>query len=102
MDTWILRLFLFLICGASGYFLANGISPQMGLWGFFGGLLLSGLTLLMEDRLRRASLKNLLGSFVGLILGVILANLISNIFSPFLFNEQQTVLPLYGLLYGVC
>lgn len=102
MDTWILRLFLFLICGASGYFLANGISPQMGLWGFFGGLLLSALTLLMEDRLRRVSLKNLLGSFVGLILGVILANLISNIFSPFFFNEQQTALSLYGILYGVC
>ena len=102
LDTWILRLFLFLICGASGYFLANGISPQMGLWGFFGGLLLSGLTLLMEDRLRRASLKNLLGSFIGLILGVILANLISNIFSPFLFNEQQMALPVMGLLYGVC
>jgi uncharacterized protein YacL len=74
----------------------------MGLWGFFGGLLLSALTLLMEDRLRRASLKNLLGSFVGLILGVILANLISNIFSPFFFNEQQTALSLYGILYGVC
>lgn len=102
MDTWILRLFLFLVCGASGYFLTKGISPRMGLWGFFGGLLLSALTLLMEDRLRRVSLRNLLGSFIGLILGVILANLIFNIFSPFLFNEQQTVLPLYGLLYGVC
>jgi uncharacterized protein YacL len=74
----------------------------MGLWGFFGGLLLSALTLLMEDRLRRVSLKNLLGSFIGLILGIILANLISNIFSPFLFNEQQMALPVMGLLYGVC
>jgi len=52
--------------------------------------------------LRKVSLKNLLGSFIGLILGVILANFISNIFFPFLFNEQQTALPLYGLLYGVC
>ena len=102
MDTWILRLFLFLICGASGYFLTKGISPLMGLWGFFGGLLLSALTLLMENRLRKVSLKNLLGSFIGLILGVILANLISNIFSPFLFSEQQMALPVMGLLYGVC
>src|SRR4030043_127593 len=102
MDTWILCLFLFLICGASGYFLTKGISPRMGLWGFFGGLLLSALTLLMEDRLSRVSLKNLLGSFIGLILGIILANLISNIFSPFLFNEQQMALPVMGLLYGVC
>lgn len=102
LDTWILRLFLFLICGASGYFLTKGISPRMGLWGFFGGLLLSALTLLMEDRLRRVPLKNLLGSFIGLILGVILANLISNIFFPFLFNEQQMALSVMGLLYGVC
>ena len=102
LDTWILRLFLFLICGASGYFLTKGISPLMGLWGFFGGLLLSALTLLMENRLRKVSLKNLLGSFIGLILGVILANLISNIFSPFLFSEQQMALPVMGLLYGVC
>ncbi len=102
LDAWILRLFLFLICGASGYFLAKGVSPRMGLWGLFGGLLLSALTLLMENRLRKVSLKNLLGSFIGLIFGVILANLISNIFFPFLFNEQQTALPLYGLLYGVC
>jgi len=102
LDTWILRLFLFLICGASGYFLTKGISPLMGLWGFFGGLLLSALTLLMENWLRKVSLKNLLGSFIGLILGVILANLISNIFSPFLFSEQQMALPVMGLLYGVC
>lgn len=102
LDTWILRLFLFFICGASGYFLTKGISTRMGLFGLLGGLLLSGLTLLMEDRLRRVPLKNLLGSFIGLILGVILANLISNIFFPFLFNEQQMALPVMGLLYGVC
>ncbi|OGP73464.1 MAG: hypothetical protein A2V86_02445 [Deltaproteobacteria bacterium RBG_16_49_23] len=102
MDTWILRLFLFLICGASGYFLTKGFSPRMGLWGLFGGLFLSALTLLMEDRLKKVSLKNLLGSLIGLILGIILANLISNAFFPFLFGEQQTALPLFGLLYGVC
>jgi uncharacterized protein YacL len=74
----------------------------MALWGFLGGLLLSALTLLTEDRLRKVSLKNLLGSFIGLILGIILANLISNAFFPFLFSEQQTALSLFGLLYGVC
>lgn len=101
LDTWILRLLLFLICGASGYFLTEGLLPRMGLWGLFGGLLLSGLTLLIESRLKKASLKNLLGSFIGLILGIILASLVSNIFFPLLSGEQQTVLPLYGLLYGM-
>ncbi|MDI7259255.1 MAG: TRAM domain-containing protein [Thermodesulfobacteriota bacterium] len=102
LDVWILRLFLFLICGGSGYYLMKGISSQMGLWGLLGGLLLATLTLFMEDRLRKAPLKNLLGSFIGLILGIILSNLISNVFLPFLFNDQQTTLPFYGLLYGVC
>jgi uncharacterized protein YacL len=102
MDTWILRLLLFLICGTSGYFLTKGMLPRMGLWGFIGGLLLSALVLLMEGRLRKVPLKNLFGSFIGLILGVILANLISNAFFPFLFNEQETALPFLGLLYGVC
>jgi uncharacterized protein YacL len=102
MDTWILRLLLFFICGTSGYFLMNGMSPGMGLWGFAGGLLLSALVLQMEDRLRNVPFKNLLGSFIGLILGVIFANLISNAFSPFLLNEQETALPFLGLLYGVC
>lgn len=102
MDIWILRLFLFLICVTCGYFLMKGISPQWGLSGLLGGLILFGLTLLMEDRLRRVPLKNLLGSFIGLILGILLANLISNIFFPFLFNEQQMALPVMGLLYGMC
>lgn len=74
----------------------------MGLWGLFGGLFFSGLALLLEDRLKRVSLKNLLGSFIGLLLGIFLANFISNAFFPFLFSEQQTALPLYGLLYGGC
>jgi uncharacterized protein YacL len=74
----------------------------MGLWGIFGGLLLAGLALLMEGRMKKIPLKNLLGSFVGLILGVMIANLISNALFSNLSNNQQIILPLYGLLYGVC
>jgi uncharacterized protein YacL len=104
MNSWILRLILFLICGVSGYTLAKGLStsPWIGLWGLLGGLLLSALTLFMEDRLKRIPLKNLLGSIIGLILGVIIANLISNVFLSNPLNHQQILLPLYGGLYGVC
>jgi uncharacterized protein YacL len=94
---------LFLICGVSGYFLTKGIFPRMGLWGLVGGLFLSALTLLLEDRLKKVSFKNLLGSFIGLLFGIISANFISNISLPLFINEQQTAtLPLYGLLYGIC
>jgi uncharacterized protein YacL len=104
LGSWILRFLLFLICGISGYYLTTGISlsPQIGLWGLFGGLSLAALTLLMEGRLKKIPLRNLLGSFIGLILGVMVANLISNVFFSNLLNDQQIILPFYGLLYGVC
>jgi uncharacterized protein YacL len=104
VGLWIVRSLLFLICVVSGYYFATGISssPWIGLWGIFGGLLLAGLALLMEGRMKKIPLKNLLGSFIGLILGVIIANLISNALFSNLSNNQQIILPLYGLLYGVC
>jgi uncharacterized protein YacL len=104
VGSWIVRSLLFLVCGVSGYYFAIGISssPRVGLWGVFGGLLLAALALLMEGRMRRIPLKNLLGSFIGLIFGVMIANLISNALFPNLSNNQQIILPLYGLLYGVC
>ena len=99
-----IRFFLFLICGTSGYYLTTGLSssPQMGLWGLLGGLLLSAFILFIEAGLKRIPLKNLSGSFIGLILGMIVGNLISNVFLSNLFNHQQIVLPLYGLLYAIC
>jgi uncharacterized protein YacL len=104
MGSWILRFLLFFICGISGYYFGTGISPSplIGFWGILSGLLLAGLTLLMEGRMRKIPLKNLIGSLVGLILGVMIANLISNALFSSLFNKQQFILPLYSLVYGVC
>ena len=104
LGLWILRILLFLICGISGYILTQGISPSpsIPLLGLIGGLLLAALTLLIEKGLKKISLKNLLGSFVGLILGIMVANLLSNGFFSNLYNYQQTILPLLSVLYGVC
>lgn len=104
MGSWILRSLLFLICGISGYYLATAFSPAplVGWWGILGGLLVAGLALLVEGRMKRIPLRNLVGSFIGLILGIMVANLISNALFPSLFNNQQMILPLYGLLYGIC
>ncbi|PIV22911.1 MAG: PIN domain nuclease, partial [Deltaproteobacteria bacterium CG03_land_8_20_14_0_80_45_14] len=95
---------LFLICGISGYTLTQGISssPPIPFLGLIGGLFLAALTLLIEIGLRKIPLKNLLGSFTGLILGIMAANLLSNVFFSNLYNHQQTILPLLGVLYGVC
>ncbi len=104
LGSWILRTLLLLICGTSGYYLAAAFSPSplIGLWGVLGGLFLAGLALLMEGRMKKIPLRNLLGSFIGLILGVMIANLISNALFPNFPNNQEVILPLYGLLYGIC
>jgi len=104
LGSWILRILLFLICGISGYYLTQGISPSppIPILGLVGGLLLAALTLLIEKGLKKIPFKNLLGSFVGLILGILVANLLSNVFFPNLYSEQQIVLPLLSVLYGVC
>jgi len=104
VGSWILRILLFLICGISGYALTQGIypSPPIPLLGLIGGLLLAALVLLVEKGLKEIPLRNLLGSFIGLILGIFIANLLSNVFFPNLYNQQQTVLSLLAILYGVC
>ena len=104
LGSWILRILLFLICGISGYTLTQGISPfpPIPLLGLIGGLLLAALTLLLEKGLKNIPLKNLLGSFIGLILGIMVANFLSNIFFSNLYNHQQTILSVFGFLYGVC
>jgi uncharacterized protein YacL len=104
MGSWILRSLLLLICGFSGYYLATAFSPSpfVAWWGTLGGLLLAGLAFLMEWRMKRVPLRNLLGSSIGLILGIMVANFISNALFPNFFNKQQMVLPFYGLLYGIC
>ncbi len=104
LGSWILRILLFLICGISGYALTMEISssPPVPLLGFIGGVLVASLTLLLEKGLKKIPLKNLLGSFIGLILGILVANFLSNAFFPNLYNHQQIVLPLLGVLYAVC
>jgi len=104
MGAFVIRLFLFLVCGISGYYVAMGVSPTrpMGLAGLGAGFLLAALTLLLEVSLKKIPLKSLLGAFIGLVLGIILANLISNVFFAGLINDDRIPFPIYGLLYGVC
>lgn len=104
MVLWILRIFLYLVCGVSGYFLGLGLSPAplSGMAGLLGGWVLATLALVLENGLRKVPLRNLIGSFVGLVLGIMVANLVSKAFFSNLTNHHEITLPLLGGLYGVC
>lgn len=104
MEVWIIRLILFLICGWGGFEFMKYLSssPPMPLIGGIGGVMLAGLTLLLEERLKKIPLRCLLGSFIGLGLGLIMAYLIFGIFFSRLIEASPLSLPFSALLYGIC
>ncbi len=103
MGSWVLRIVLFFVCGVSGYVFAANVapSPSVGVLGFFGGLILAALTLLVEGELKKLPLKSLLGSLAGLLAGFIAASLIDYFFLSRLFDRPVLTLPLAGGLYGI-
>lgn len=104
LEVWIIRLILFLICGWGGFEFMKSLSssPHMPLIGGLGGVLLAGLTLLLEERLKKIPLRCLLGSFIGLVLGLIMAYLVFGIFFSRLIGTSSLSLPFSALLYGIC
>jgi uncharacterized protein YacL len=103
LGAWILRFLLFFICGWGGLELMKSLSPSpsMALIGGMGGLLLAGLTLFLEEKLKKIPLRCLLGSFIGLFLGLTIAYLFFGIFFSRLFGSSSLSLPFLALLYGV-
>lgn len=100
MGLMVIRIFLFLICGVSGYYLTKEFIPP-GFWGIGFGIVLALITILIETKLKKIPLKTLIGGFIGLILGLFFANFISNLFISNQFNQQQNILPIYGIIYGI-
>jgi len=96
----VIRIFLFLICGVSGYYLTKEFIPP-GFWGIGFGIVLALITILIETKLKKLPLKTLIGGFIGLILGLFFANFISNLFISNQFDQQQNILPIYGIIYGI-
>ena len=88
MDLWIIRAFLFAAILAGGHFirpfghnipLTFTVSAALGL-----------VILLIEIRIRKFSIKTLLGAALGSILGIIGASLISMIIARMSFMTSQT------------
>jgi uncharacterized protein YacL len=75
MDLWIIRILLFLAILVSGYVVRPFNLPALESLGLSAGVGL--LTVFAEFRIRKLSLKTLIGAAIGSILGIIGASLIS-------------------------
>ena len=75
MGTMILRFSLILICSIGGFFIAGQIfgTKWALLWGAAGGIMVAILSILIEETVKKVSLKSLCGGAIGLIAGLIVA-----------------------------
>jgi uncharacterized protein YacL len=88
MDLWIIRALLFAAILVSGYFV-RPFGSDFSLTVIFS-VILAVIILLAEMRIRRLSLKTLLGAAIGSILGIIGASLISLVIGRMSFSHPQT------------
>ena len=88
MDLWIIRALLFAAILASGYFLRPfGADVRLAL--VYSGIL-GIIIILAEMRVRRLSVKTLLGAAVGSILGILGASLVSLMIGRMSFFDPPT------------
>jgi len=88
MDLWIIRALLLAAIVLSGYFIRPFGSNLPQTFAFCGALGL--VILLIEIRIRKFSMKTLLGAAMGSLLGIIGASLISMVIGRMSFLNPQT------------
>ncbi len=88
MDLWIIRALLFVAILISGYFV-RPFGTDLRLTVLYSAIL-GVVILLAELRIRRLSLKTILGAALGSILGIIGASLISMMIGRMNFSNPQT------------
>jgi uncharacterized protein YacL len=97
MDLWIIRALLFAAILASGFFI-RPFGPDLYRTASYSAAI-GVVILLAEMRIRRLSLKTLLGAALGSILGIIGASLISMVIGRMSFSkETETFLQLMILI----
>ena len=103
MGTMILRLFIILICSMGGLFIAGEIFGTRWaiLWGAAGGFMVAILSILIEESVKKVSLKGLCGAALGLITGFIVAKLLADAFLVDILKETRISLAVYLLTYSI-
>lgn len=88
MDLWIIRVFLFAAILISGFYIRPFGSNLIATLSF--GVAFGFIILLAEFRIRKLSLKTILGAALGSLLGIVGASLISLVISRMTFSHPQT------------
>ena len=103
MGTMILRLFIILICSMGGLFIAGELfgTRLALLWGAAGGFVVAILSILIEESVKKVSLRGLCGAVIGLIAGFIVAKLLVDAFLIDMLKETRISLAVYLLTYSI-
>ncbi len=103
MGTLILRLFIILICSMGGLLIAGqlfGTSWAL-LWGTGGGFMVAILSILIEESVKRVSLRSLCGAVLGLIAGFIVAKFLADAFLVDILKGPRISLVVYLVTYSI-
>jgi uncharacterized protein YacL len=100
MDLWVIRALLFAAILLSGRFVRPFGSDQSLIYTYIFSTALGLFIILVEVRIRKLSMKTLLGAALGSILGIVGASLISVVIGrmTFLNSQTQTLVQLLVLI----
>ncbi len=94
------------ICAISGYLIADQIPKFENLWwagyaGAVAGLAVAGLTLGLEQVIKRIPLKTIIGSTLGLFVGLGIGKLASYPFDKYMMELPQLQIPIYIIFSAI-
>ena len=103
MGTMIVRLFIILICSMGGLFIAGELFGTRWalLWGAAGGFLVAILSILIEESIKRLSLRSLCGAALGLIAGLVVSKFLADAFLVDIMRGSQIWLAVYIITYAI-
>jgi uncharacterized protein YacL len=103
MGTMILRLFLILICSLGGFFIGGEVygTKWALLWGAVGGFVVAISSILIEESVKRVSLRSLFGGALGLIIGFIVAKLLADAFLGKILDDTRISLAVCLVTYSI-
>ena len=103
MGTMILRLFIILICSMGGLLIAGELFGTRWalLGGAAGGFIVAILSILIEESVKKVSLRSICGAALGLITGFFVAKLLADAFLVDILKETRISLAVYLLTYSI-